>query len=110
MKETTKCAGFNRECDEQISPRATSGLCKKCYANKNYAEKHPAAKSRVKTAALTKAAAKTNGHARAAHGNGNGDGKISIKLSETALNQLLVALPAPAKAGMFAWWAEGIGS
>lgn len=40
----TLCTGFGSRlgtCTEKLGAHNTSGLCKKCYANKNYADKHP---------------------------------------------------------------------
>jgi hypothetical protein len=60
-----KCGGYGKRegnCGELLGVGNTSGLCKKCYANKSYHERHPKAAVRV-VRAPKEIVAKENGHA-----------------------------------------------
>jgi hypothetical protein len=54
---TQTCRGYKKACSEPLNERNTSGYCKKCYANKQYAEKY---------SVRAKKKGKPNGHAAAA--------------------------------------------
>lgn len=92
--ETAKCAGYGSRkgiCKELISARtaAASGLCKRCYANKNYADCHTGHRSTVPKPKRAKEKRPASGEPEIA--------TITVQLSETQVDTLLLKLPLDVK-------------
>lgn len=102
-QETKKCAGYNRECDEQISVKKTSGLCTRCYANKNYAEHHGITPKAAKKAANGK---NGNGNGHASRDSGLGT-RVALEVNEEQLNRFLTGLPLADKRALAQSWLSG---
>jgi hypothetical protein len=102
MKQTKQCLGYNQKCDTQIPLGATSGLCSRCYARKNYADHHG-----KRARANGTPPQHGNGHLRAAgQANRNGNGRVTFELSEAQLNHLILELPMAAKVKLLTSLAE----
>ena len=99
MRDTTRSA------TTQIPVGATSGLCSRCYARKNYADHHSSKRARGNGTPPQQ----RNGHIKAVNGqaNGNGNGRVTLELSEAQLNHLILELPMAAKVKLLTSLAEG---
>jgi hypothetical protein len=104
--QTKQCAGYNRVCTTQIGLGKTSGLCSKCYANKNYHDNHPPkrpagpVKRKAKATAAPVVPAPTGIDAIVTAY--MGEDKITISLTAAKLDKMILSLPLDVKAQLLA--------
>lgn len=73
-----RCSGYKRECGEPLRPRNTNGLCTRCYARKNYHDKHGNGNGHKPKASAPKAV---------------NHGRVALEVTEAQLDRFLSRLP-----------------